>query len=184
MKNLSRFLLLLLFSLVLGTGCAASRTYEVVKVADKPKSDSMYEELVVNSPLAHYMRNKSQTLKFTCYATGDFNVTPDGDKLLMETQCARTIEGQGTRLLPVEDTPIERIPDKCSYLIPFKNAVVLVLDLHGEREVTLRYRDADGHFHDVLLPPIPGDGYKFSFGQLWRKVVKPIGTERLLEVQM
>lgn len=196
MESVPRFLTLLMFSLLLGTGCAASRTFEVTaKVADEPpattKSEptvdkepagSMYQELVTNSALARYMRGEPLDPvegEYICFPTGRFNVAPARDHLLMEIRCVERhpIEGgQAVHVRQVEDKPVPRLEGVYNlYRVPFQDSVVSVIEDVDASEVTLHYQDEDGEFHQVDLPLRSGEKYAFTFDHLSPDKVEPDG---------
>ncbi|MFH0838547.1 MAG: hypothetical protein V1880_04755 [Patescibacteria group bacterium] len=164
-----------------------------VKADAEAKADSLkppgseYESLVTNGALAHLVRGEPppaehRKAEYFCIVTGEFNIAPDGDKLLMETWCTedKPAPGSGMSLLHPADTEAPRVPGKHVFRILFKDAVVSVAEIDGQKEVRLHYRDPVGQFHDVLLPPQQGKKYEYSFADLSPDTVKPIGVTREL----
>lgn len=157
--------------------------------AEEP-SDQDYQE-AVNGPLAQYMRGEApvarrapEPTEFICVSTGEFNVAPSGDRLLMETWCAERNPPEGSiRVLQVEDTVAPRIPGKLVFRIAFQDTVVSVQDVGGTSEVRLHYRDKEGTFHHVDLAPRQGEKYSYSFAKLSPDTVVPIGESRTIETE-
>jgi hypothetical protein len=203
MKIVPRFFVLP-FLLALLAGCYASKPTNVAKTAtsevpnlkvkdkkdkstekdkkdevDKKPPGSEYEELVKDSDLAKHVRGEPIPTDFLCVQTGEFNVTPKKDKLLMETWCGEESPpaGGGIAVKKVEDTEAPRVPGKHVFRILFKNAEVEVT-LTGA--VYLRYTDAANKKHRVLLEPRADMRYMYSFADYSPKKARPIGTIRVL----
>ena len=155
-------------------------------------------EAAVNGPLARYVRGEPmlverqaaprdegqrQRVEFVCVATGEFNIAPSGDHLLMETMCAERNPGESVTVLHVADVEAPRVPDKLVFQISFKDAVVSVQDVGGKPEVRLHYRDASGTFHHVDLAARQGQKYAYSFARLTPDTVEPIGESRTIEIE-
>lgn len=214
MKNVPCFLTLLSFFLALGTGCAASRTAVVAKVAQQPPTKtetdtemyaeaevdaeadtmeppgSLYEALVKNSHLAQLVQQGPVPVGFLCVVTGEFNIAPGGNKLLMETWCVEEhpIPGLGVTLMPVEDTVARRDPGKRVFRILYKDANVSVKFVRGKLSVYLLYTEKpkgdneERKDHKVLLPVRKEKKYAYSFSDLSPETVEPLGTRRMIEI--
>ena len=208
MRSLPYFLALLAF-LASIVGCQATTAPATPKVAHaapsavatrppapSPKSEdppigSLYNDLQ-DGPFGRYLRGEPEPterrqVEFLCVVTGEFNVAPDGQQLLMEKWCVEAVPpgNGGIAMMQVEDTKVDRMPGKHVFRIMFRDAVVSVQDLGaGKREVRLHYRDPNGVFHHVDLTPRTGEKYEYSFADLSPDTVEPLGESSTMEVQI
>jgi hypothetical protein len=154
--------------------------------AEAPSIGSLHND-IRNGSLARLaqMPKGPVAVVFICVATGELNIAPDSQSLLMETWCVEQVPTPpfGIAMMQVEDTVAPRTPGKHLFRIPFKDAVVSVEELrNGGREVRLHYRDPQGSFHHVTLVPRPGERYRYSFAGLSTDELEPIGTNRVIEL--
>ncbi|MBI4704577.1 MAG: hypothetical protein HY744_26030 [Deltaproteobacteria bacterium] len=120
-------------------------------------------------------------VEFICVATGELNIAPGGDRLLMETWCVEEKPtDRGIAMFQADDTAAPRVQGKHVFRVAFKDAVVSVQDVGGQPEVRLHYRDRQGTFHHMDLPLRKGE--KYSFAELSTDVVEPIGERRTIEM--
>jgi|GEM_PF-5552965 len=195
MKTLPLFLMLLAIFTV---GCQAASPAPSVKApvavssaktAARPPASplTLYNEELANGPLARMLRGEAvpEVVEFMCIQTGNFNLSPDDEKLLFQTMCVERNPTSGkVRVLHVRDSIAMRLPGKHVFRIQFQDSVVSVQDLgRGKREVVLHYRDGRGTFHEVTLPEQNGKEYRYSFANLTPDTVEPIGEIRTLEIE-
>lgn len=204
MKNVPCFLALLSFVLALGTGCEASRSSGIMQASTSPVNKakvlvgSEYEEMVVNSHLARYMRGeplepeperklRPGQVAFTCQATGEFNLGPSPDFILMEKYCVSP-EALSEGVLDgfaVEDERAPRLKGDSYnfYQIPFDQSVVEVAVESGQTKVLLHFKDEDEKYHHIPLSPRQTEDYKYSFHTFVPKSVLPESQKWILNAE-
>ena len=209
MKSVPCFLALLSFLMALSIGChqtssqavkAASMTPSkkeaIAPKADKKPLGSDYEELVLNSPIALYMRGEplkaERKLKpgetvYVCQATGAFKLAPTSDFILMEKYCLSPealTEGFLDGFAVEDEVASRREGDKFNfYHIPFEKSVVEVEVQGGKTNVFLHYQDEGEKFHHISLPQRQGEKYAYSFDALVPEPILPENQEWTLEAE-
>lgn len=184
------------FLLAVGTGCSASlpqpnkpaatEKSKSAPVVDVGPANSEYEKLVENGALTKLVlfEPEIRDLSCLCLPTGEFNVAPTGDHLLMETWCVGDLD-DGKAVMQVEDEAAPSFDGKPHFFnIPFERAVVSVTEQGGETVVTLHYRDEAGQDFHVDLPARAEAKYAYNFADLVPDTVWPHSERRTIPIEV
>jgi hypothetical protein len=195
MKSMPCFLALLSFLLAITPACT-HQTNSTQPPAKSPSLSSLkpsapdvavgseYESLVLNGSIARYMRGEPSEPVFSCQATGDFNLAPIPNFIVMETWCINELALQEGEIegFQVEDQLAMRLDGDTRnfYVIPFDQSVIEVKPAGNEPAVFLHYKDEAGEYHHVSLAKRSGKDYDYSFAKYVPKRVIPDTHERRL----
>lgn len=116
--------------------------------------------------------------RYTCIATGEFNLSPALDHLLMETWCVGDTGDGGKIVIHVDDQQAPRA--NSHFEIPFGGEARVVIGTGSELTLELRYKDNAGNPKALPLPKRGETRYEFSFADLVPDYIAPLGEHRVM----
>lgn len=190
-----RFILCLLLMAVF-TGCHSTST-QATKAPEAPEQDSVARRPDLPPPRLDakaFMASLDPTMpevsiqdegdknlpkmQYTCIATGEFNLAPTLDHLMMETWCVGDTGDGGKVVVHVDDQPAHRA--NSHFEIPFRNEARINITDEKKSTLELRYTDEKGNAQTMPLHRQTGTHYSFTFADLVPDEIVPDGEYRTM----